>query len=612
MTGFSENYSVIRRHIDNLIDKLPEIYGIILKEFDFYSVDGWEGLRQAPEEINLAGGVPVTVITFFGATGVGKSTIFRILTGLDVPAGDGRRPLTYRVFAAVPLIQGYEQIVRKSFPAFSCSECNEMSELTEKTDVIDEIYYGPYHLEAGSLYPIIVDVPDFNSTEEKNWVRAEKMMERAEVVIFVVTNQSYATEHSFNQLARVCKSAAHLIIIFNQTSSAESALEMWSDLKRKAENDWPAFREKRHDGKELYSFLEASHIYSLNRRSNLKKEYIIPVNSTSPKEFTSFINHENGIELLHKKLVCRIANGVEASEKILQDIELKYQEYIELVGDMRSALATKRAENILSYVPVGDFLETLLQFTSGKRVWWAKFLSAPSYVARKGFLIVKNMKERLSGGNSKIKERRSLEKRWLEKEIGDDFVRHYMKDKLGKISSQDENFSVRFERCRQRFLSMDIPEPGREWKSFVFEKLEVWAEENKWKSNVIPLFSDFLMTLAAVAIVADFMIDGGVILNGTLAAAGGAGAGVIKALESFTRYFGLEKVFDDVVAKWITLRREELSKHIEENFLDPAGLKDVKKIISGIENSPRESVHDSVQYLTTYIKQYGEKNEGDS
>lgn len=55
----------------------------------------WDGFSSL-------GGREVLVATLYGPTGAGKSTLFRLLTGIPVPAGDEVRPVSYASALAVP------------------------------------------------------------------------------------------------------------------------------------------------------------------------------------------------------------------------------------------------------------------------------------------------------------------------------------------------------------------------------------------------------------------------------------------------------------------------------------------------------------------------------
>ena len=76
----------------------------------------------------------------------------------------------------------------------------------EKTDEGPEIIDDGGELSA----PVLLDLPDFNSIEEKNHVRAETSLERAEQVLFFATAVNYADRNVVGELERACRVAGNL------------------------------------------------------------------------------------------------------------------------------------------------------------------------------------------------------------------------------------------------------------------------------------------------------------------------------------------------------------------------------------------------------------------
>ena len=109
-----------------------------------------------------------TVVAFAGATGSGKSSLVNALVGEPVAEVAPTRPTT-----AEPL-------------SVSGSETSE---------VLDWMGVGPRHVLPGAFGDdsvILVDLPDLDSTEEEHRSAADRVIERADVVVFVLDPQKYA------------------------------------------------------------------------------------------------------------------------------------------------------------------------------------------------------------------------------------------------------------------------------------------------------------------------------------------------------------------------------------------------------------------------------------
>ena len=109
-----------------------------------------------------------TVVAFAGATGSGKSSLVNALVGEPVAEVAPTRPTT-----AEPLsVSG-----------------------RETSEVLDWMGVGPRHVLPGAFGDdsvILVDLPDLDSTEEEHRSAADRVIERADVVVFVLDPQKYA------------------------------------------------------------------------------------------------------------------------------------------------------------------------------------------------------------------------------------------------------------------------------------------------------------------------------------------------------------------------------------------------------------------------------------
>lgn len=126
-------------------------------------------VQRVQERWALKGGR--TVVALAGATGSGKSSVFNALAGAEVAVISPRRPTTAEASAA---IWGDE-------PA---------GELLDWLGVHER-----HHVEGsdGSLDGLVlVDLPDFDSRELRHRTEADRILERADVFVWVADPQKYA------------------------------------------------------------------------------------------------------------------------------------------------------------------------------------------------------------------------------------------------------------------------------------------------------------------------------------------------------------------------------------------------------------------------------------
>ncbi|GAA5158884.1 YfjP family GTPase [Ornithinimicrobium tianjinense] len=114
-----------------------------------------------------------TVVALAGATGSGKSSLFNALVGDDVALISPRRPTTAESAAAVwgeeesgPLLDWLGIHNRHQVPA------------------------TPQNMPLDGL--VLVDLPDFDSRETRHRVEADRILERADVFVWVADPQKYA------------------------------------------------------------------------------------------------------------------------------------------------------------------------------------------------------------------------------------------------------------------------------------------------------------------------------------------------------------------------------------------------------------------------------------
>lgn len=137
-----------------------------------------------------------TVVALAGATGSGKSTLFNALAGEDVSVIGARRPTTSTATAA---IWGGE----------------DPSELLDWLGIDARHHVRDPDEALEGL--VLVDLPDFDSTQVAHRVEADRILERSDVFVWVTDPQKYADARLHNDyLAPLQDHEAVMLVVLNQ------------------------------------------------------------------------------------------------------------------------------------------------------------------------------------------------------------------------------------------------------------------------------------------------------------------------------------------------------------------------------------------------------------
>lgn len=178
------------------------------------SEEATELVARVRERWALKGGR--TVVALAGATGSGKSTLFNALVGEEVSRIGARRPTTSTATAAI--WGGGEDP----------SELLAWLGIEARHHVADD---------AGDLDGLIlVDLPDFDSTEEAHRVEADRILARADVFVWVTDPQKYADARLHNEyLAPLQDHETVMLVVLNQVDriqAEDGAERIKADLRK--------------------------------------------------------------------------------------------------------------------------------------------------------------------------------------------------------------------------------------------------------------------------------------------------------------------------------------------------------------------------------------------
>jgi GTP-binding protein EngB required for normal cell division len=161
-------------------------------------------------------GIETTVVALAGPTGVGKSLLFNVLSGADLATVGRRRPTTSEGQAAV-WGDGADPL-------------------------LDWLEIGRRHrLADGNLSGLLLlDLPDFDSVESAHRLEVDRIVELADLVVWVVEPQKYADASLHERYLRPLRThGAAMAVVLNQADLlSPGEIDVWrGDVSRLLSED---------------------------------------------------------------------------------------------------------------------------------------------------------------------------------------------------------------------------------------------------------------------------------------------------------------------------------------------------------------------------------------
>ncbi|MFC6288261.1 GTPase [Nocardioides sp. GCM10027113] len=120
-----------------------------------------------------------TVVALAGATGSGKSSTFNQLTGLELSAVGVRRPTTSWATACVWGREGADELLEwLGIPARHQVTRDSLLDTAREDDALDGV--------------VLLDLPDHDSTEVSHHLEVDRLVELADLLVWVLDPQKYA------------------------------------------------------------------------------------------------------------------------------------------------------------------------------------------------------------------------------------------------------------------------------------------------------------------------------------------------------------------------------------------------------------------------------------
>lgn len=349
-------------------------------------LSGWKALKTRYSSFQMRGKDPVLIATLYGPSGAGKSTLFKLLTGVEVPAGGAVRPCSMACAAAVPESIDDPQKLAALFPDHISEKMVSQSQIRQ-TDGPDRLLFATY--ASDKKHPIqlvLVDVPDFNTVEKTNWDKAEKMLERAEVVIFMVYDNAYSDEKVIQELSRCCKKSAKMAYMLTMTN-ADAAKQIWQDLLQKVPVKFAEFQEQRADGKTLHQFLSESPVYYSPRSERPSLENVYPLHESTPL-LQSLLHGFDAEKTIISGLREPALQTVISCKSFMENAELDLVGMQEQDRAMQADLLLHAKAVAFSEFPAGRLVQIVLEEAKLRRPWYLRFITKgfeiPGVMFKKG------------------------------------------------------------------------------------------------------------------------------------------------------------------------------------------------------------------------------------
>ena len=531
---------------------------------------GWKALKARFSSFQMRGVSPVLIATLYGPSGAGKSTLFKLLTGVDVPAGGAVRPCSMACAAAVPESLDDPQKLAALFPGYIAEKLVSQTQIRQ-TDGPDQLLFATYaEKKKQAIQLVLVDVPDFNTVEKTNWDKAEKMLERAEVVIFMVYDNAYSDDKVIQELARCCKKSASMAYMLTMTN-AEAAKQIWADLLQKVSGKFAVFQEQRADGKTLHQFLSETPVYFSPRSEQPSLENVYPLNESTPP-LQSLLHGFDAEKIIISGLREPALQTVVSCMSFIEKEELGLVGMRDRDRAMRADLLEHAKAVAFHEFPAGRLVQIVLEEARRRRPWYLRIITSgfeiPGVMFKKGQKLIDWLRGKNDDGPSLV-NRDDLERKRLHEAT--EHMGNQWRGNYPDLSGTDGVLSsANCENARNTFTKVNIPEAGLDWETEVRKDLAKWAEENKWKCAMLATVPELAMTGGIALLMVDLCTTGGsfsaLLTNlGIAGTVGGVGAAVgvgIKFLEDYH----LNTVAENAQNKWKTQRTQELLIHMDKNW----------------------------------------------
>jgi energy-coupling factor transporter ATP-binding protein EcfA2 len=597
----AELFDQLLESLGTLLDEIPRISQALGRNLND---SAWQAMQRRYRSLRFCRERhidPPLVAVLLGPTEAGKSTLFQLLTGLDVPAGVERRPMSRSRVIAVPPELADEAFLRGIFPDDQPRRLQpnpqELQQLTHPHPT-DVLFCVPSNHQLGQ-HLIVADVPDFDTVEEENWERAERMLQRAELVIYLVQRRRYADERPVDMLAKCCSLAGTLICVFTHLSAKnppEAADVICRDLLEEITNPGrdERFGQRRADGRTLHQFLEQSYFYWWPFSNKPRLEDIHPVNEAPP--VLEFLHGQLSQDLVTRGFFEGVREGIEVCCALVQEARRtrkRLRRNQRKVDKCVSDAARAAAEGV---VPVGRLIELAIEEA---RSYVRDKL--PSFTPRWLQKVPAKVSQWFQSLRQLIPWRRAPgEGHQLISR--DDAERHLLRDQIERLcdclrQQIPELAAERLEKCKTKLLNQTLPPPHQNWEDAVRRRLRTWARNNPKMAYAFALLMKpwyLLIAWLGLALPGWFILG----LGSLVYIVGGGGiAWLLHRLAKVK----LERVAKWAHKEWVKSRAEQLKDFISEYFIQPL-IESWNQRLQALDLSALRRCEKACDFIRTYLR----------
>ena len=596
--------------LQQLVTLLPVVHRAVGGARPLDAEPRWALLRHNAEDLSQR---KLPVVTLLGPSGSGKSTIFRLLTGLDVPAGSTERPMSYNCMVAVPPGLGRETI-EAMFATMHLRALDDPVEIKRRDLPRETLFFRemPPHVAAHGDF-LLADVPDFNTTCIENWEKAKLMLQRAEVVLFVVSRISYADYQTMLYLARACAHAGHLAFVLTM-ADADAARAIWTDLtEQKApsfalRSDMPAedeprpFAEKRADHLTRGEFLARADAYFSPYSEHPALEDIRALREGAPP-LADFLRGRNIARLMLTKRANDLQQGLKLADETLAAHAAQLADFRERRAQIEAQLADEALDIVERQLPLGEILEEVFEQAQKELPYWRRALATLTDPIWRGLkLVYGKIREFLS----RPEQARSVRRDEVELAALVAQASH-LADKWR--ADHGAAIDLTAERCSAVLATLRTstpPEPDQEWQLFAAEKARNWVRGHPQKATLLLNAGGAIALLAGGFVTFDLATTGGLIHVGLAKglAAGVLGTSVLTVgVNNLVKRLGLDPVLLEFQTEWKRHRNRQLRAHLRETFARPLLFDTLDRRVSALENAPATECAKAVAELRKRLEE---------
>ncbi|MBA3310869.1 MAG: 50S ribosome-binding GTPase, partial [Nocardioidaceae bacterium] len=186
-------------NVSDRLDGLDQAVQAARGRLDQTLVDDAQGVvDRAGARLKLSG--EHTVVALAGATGSGKSSLFNALCGLDLAAVGVRRPTTSWVLACAWGPEGAGELL-------------DWLEIPKRHQISRSSMLDATAADRDLEGLVLLDLPDHDSTEVSHLLEVERLVELADVLVWILDPQKYADAAVHDRFLRPLSSHADVMMV---------------------------------------------------------------------------------------------------------------------------------------------------------------------------------------------------------------------------------------------------------------------------------------------------------------------------------------------------------------------------------------------------------------